>query len=49
VTVPGGNGVTIAIPFTSGENSAAATALLQTLYYADGNLTHIADASSGGG
>jgi hypothetical protein len=47
VTVPGGNGVTIAIPFTSGENSAAATALLQTLYYADGNLTHIADASSG--
>ncbi len=47
VTVPGGNGVTIAIPYASSDNAAAATALLQTLYYADPGLTHIADASSG--
>ncbi len=47
VTVPGGNGVTIAIPFTSGDNATAATALLQALYYADPDLTHIVDASSG--
>jgi Ca2+-binding RTX toxin-like protein len=45
VTVFGGNQVVIAIPFTSDDNAAAATALLQTLYYSD--ATHIVDASSG--
>jgi hypothetical protein len=45
VTVFGGNQVVIAIPFTSDDNAAAATALLQTLYYTD--VPHIVDASFG--
>ena len=49
VTVPGGNGVIIAIPFTSGDNVAAATALLQGLYYASPPSVHIAYTSSGTG
>ncbi len=49
VTVPGGNGVVIAIPYTESSNAAEATALLQNLYYAPEQLTHIADASLGSG
>lgn len=47
VTVPGGNGVIITVPFTSSNNAAMAEQLLQSLYYADPALEHIAYTSSG--
>ncbi len=47
VTVPGGNGVTIAIPFTSESNQLAAEQILQALDYADPQLVHVAYAETG--
>ncbi len=47
VTVPGGTGVTIAIPFTSESNQLAAQQLLQALYYANPQQVHIAYADTG--
>jgi hypothetical protein len=47
VTVPGGNGVTIAIPFTSGDNVQAADLLLANLYYTSPEFVHTSYASAG--
>ena len=48
VTVPGGTGVTIAIPFSSGDNAAAATMLLQNLYQSALSERNIVDYSTTG-
>ena len=47
VTVPGGNGVTIAIPFNSSDSATIASMLLQELYATPASEQHVVRASNG--